>query len=213
MNRHLLATATFVAVFGALVLAQTPTRRPASPQGTASTQVGGQYVTRPGADQPSYQGGKWIDITYSRPIKRGRDLFGSGDNYGKDLLLGAPVWRAGANVTTQLKTEVPLVINGKTLAPGSYDLFIDLKPQHWTLIVSTWPVQERYDPKNKDALWGAFGYTPDKDVVRAPMTLDTLPMSIDELTWAFTDMTASGGKLTIMWDKNVASVPFTVGGM
>lgn len=213
MTRHLLATATLVVALGTLAFAQTPRRRPASPQGTASTQVGGHYTTPPGADQPVYQGGKWIDITYSRPIKRGRDLFGSGENYGKDLLLGAPVWRAGANVTTQLKTEVPLVINGKTLEAGTYDLFIDLKPQHWTLIVSTWPVQERYDPKNKDALWGAFGYTPDKDVVRAPMTLDTLPMAIDELTWAFTDMTANGGKLTIMWDKNVASVPFTVGGM
>ena len=31
----------------------------------------------------AYQGGKWIDITYSRPIKRGRDVFGEGPTYGK----------------------------------------------------------------------------------------------------------------------------------
>ncbi|HEY7789563.1 MAG TPA: DUF2911 domain-containing protein [Vicinamibacterales bacterium] len=211
MTRQLLATATLTVALSALALAQA--RRPASPPGTAATQVGGHYTNPPGADQPVYQGGKWIEITYSRPIKRGRDLFGSGENYGKDLLLGAPVWRAGANVTTQLHTEVPLVINGKTIAPGTYDLFIDLKPEHWTLIVSTWPVQTRYEPKNKDAIWGAFGYTPEHDVVRAPMTLTTLSMSIDELTWAFTDMTSNGGTLMIAWDKNMATVPFTVAGM
>ncbi len=209
MTRRLIATAAMTLAIGALVLAQG--RRPASPPGTASTQVGGHYTTPPGSDEPVYQGGKWIDIDYSRPIKRGRDLWGSGASYGRTLRLGAPVWRAGANVTTQLHTEAPLVINGKRLEPGVYDLFIDLKPDHWTLVVSTWPVQTRYDPKNTQALWGAFGYTADHDVVRAPMTLGTLPMSIDELTWAFTDMTASGGKMTIMWDHVVASVPFTMG--
>src|SRR5437879_667942 len=75
----------------------------------------------------NYQGGKWIEITYGRPLKRGRDLWGSGANYGKDALVGTPIWRAGANVSTRLKTEVPLVITGKTIAPGEYSLFIDLK--------------------------------------------------------------------------------------
>ena len=131
-----------------------------------------------GRDGPVYQGGKWIEITFGRPIKRGRDLFGgTGDKYGKVANPDAPVWRAGANVTTQLKTEVPLVINGKTVAPGTYTMFIDLKPNNWTLVVSTWEAQTRYDPNNKTELCGAYGYTPDKDVVRAPMTLGTLPHS------------------------------------
>ena len=37
---------------------------------------------------------------------------------------------------------------------ASYSLFIDLKPDHWTLIVSSWPQQTTYDPKNTQALWG-----------------------------------------------------------
>jgi len=36
-------------------------------------------------------------------------------------------------------------------------------------------------------------------------------MSVDQLTWAFTDMTDAGGKIMIMWDKTAASVPFDVG--
>src|SRR3954454_16518718 len=85
--------------------------KPASPAGTAATEVLGKYDTS-GAE-PVYKGGKWIEITYGRPIKRGRDVLGgSGASYGKVANPDAPVWRAGANFTTQLKTEVPLVING-----------------------------------------------------------------------------------------------------
>ncbi len=170
-------------------------------------EVGGKYD--PKAAEPTYQGGKWIEITYGRPIKRGRDLFGgSGGSYGKVANPDAPVWRAGANNTTQLKTEVPLVINGKTVAPGTYTMFIDLKENGWTLIVSNLKAQTRYDPKNTAEIWGAYGYTPEKDVVRAPMTMATLPFAVDQLTWSFTDMSDAGGKLTIMWDKKVASVAF-----
>jgi hypothetical protein len=200
---------TLAATLAATVMVLTQGGRPASPAGTAATEIGGKYD--PKAAEPTYQGGKWIEITYGRPIKRGRDVFGgAGDKYGKIANPDAPVWRAGANNSTQLKTEVPLVINGKTVAPGTYTMFIDLKPTAWTLIVSNWKAQARYDPKNTAEIWGAYGYSPDKDVVRAPMTLGTLPFTVEQLTWAFTDMSDAGGKLTMMWDRKVASVPFTV---
>jgi hypothetical protein len=208
MMRRLFAISAVVIAAGVLIGAQGG--RPASPAGTAATQVGGKYVQ--GNDGQVYQGGKWIEIIYSRPIKRGRDLFGgTGANYGKTVNPDAPVWRAGANQTTQLKTEVPLVINGKTVPAGTYTMFIDLKPNNWTLIVSRWEAQQQFDENNKAQLFGAYGYTPDKDVVRAPMTMGTLPFSADQLTWQFIDMSATGGKISIMWDKIVASTPFTVG--
>ena len=208
MLRRLMAATAVVVVMVGPSLAQGG--RPASPAGTAATEVLGKYDTSGG--EPVYKGGKWIEITYGRPIKRGRDVLGgSGASYGKVANPDAPVWRAGANNSTQLKTEVPLVIAGKTMAPGTYTMFIDLKPNNWTLIVSNWKAQTRYDPNNKADLWGAYNYTPDKDVVRAPMTISTLPWSVDQLTWAFTDMSDAGGKVTIMWDKTVASVPFRVG--
>jgi hypothetical protein len=203
------AGAVAAALFAAGTLVAAQGGRPASPAGTAATEVGGKYAQ--GGDEPVYQGGKWIEITYGRPIKRGRELWGSGANYGKMLNAGAPVWRAGANVSTRLKTQVPLVVNGKTVAAGEYSLFIDLKPDNWTLIVSSWAAQTRYDPNNKAALWGSYDYTPDKDVVRAPMTLSALPVSYDQLTWVFLDMSDAGGKMAIMWDKTIASVAFKIG--
>jgi hypothetical protein len=201
-------------VMSALVVAQET--RPMSPQGTAAAQVGGKWVKPAGRGAPTlggetYQGGKWIEITYGRPLKRGRDLWGSGAAYGKAALVGTPIWRAGANVSTRLKTDVPLVINGKTIAPGEYSLFIDLKENNWTFVVSSWAASTRYDPNNKDALWGSYFYTPDKDVVRAPMKLDTLPRVHEELTWEFVDMSDAGGALAITWGNTMASVPFKVG--
>ncbi len=116
--------------------------------------------------------------------------------------------RAGANVTTRLKSEVPLRLGGKTVPAGEYSLFIDLKEGAWTLVVSSWPAQQTYDANDKDALWGSYGYTPERDVVRVPMKLETLPHSVEQLTWVFVDMTDTGGSLAIVWDKTLASVPF-----
>jgi hypothetical protein len=179
-------------------------RRDASPPGRSATELGGRYRERQG-----YVGGKWIEIQYGRPIKRGRDLFGPAD-YAEALNDGAPVWRAGANVSTRLVTEVPMVIGGKTVAPGEYTLFIDLQPQGWTLIVSTWRAQVTYDTNDKTALFGAYDYTPDKDVVRVPMKRETLPHSFDQLSWEFVDVSETGGSLAIVWDRQMASAPFTV---
>ena len=204
----MIAAATCTIALGAIALAQGG--KPLSPAGTASAQVGGKWEDRNG--ESTYVGGKWIEISYGRPIKRGRDVFGGqGEKYGKVANPDAPVWRAGANNTTQLVTEVPLVVGGKAVAPGTYTMFIDLKPNDWTLIVSSIVAQKRYDPNNKNEIWGAYDYKPDKDVVRAKMTHAKTVMSTEQLTWSFTDMSDAGGKLTMMWDKDVASVPFTVG--
>ena len=180
------------------------TRRIASPPGASATEVGGRYDEREG-----YVGGKWLEVRYGRPIKRGRDLFGPAD-YAEVLNDGGPVWRAGANVSTRLNTEVPIVLGGRTIPPGEYSLFIDLQPKAWILIVSSWPAQTTYDDKNKSALFGAYDYTPDRDLVRVPMTRGTLPYSFDQLSWQFLDMTDKGGQLALVWDRQIARVPFEI---
>ena len=207
------AAVAAVLMAGAMMSAQGG--RPLSPRGSASAQVGGTwtdvgkqtYVVGGG----TYQGGKWLEITYGRPLKRGRDIFGSGANYGKATLIGAPIWRAGADVSTQLETEVPLKIGTGTVPAGKYTLFVDLKENDWTFVVSRWPAQKSYDPNNKAELWGAYGYTPDKDVLRTKMKLETLPHSLEQLTWEFLDMTKTGGVIAVAWDKTLALVPFTTG--
>ena len=68
----------------------------------------------------------------------------------------------------------------------------------------------RYDPSNREALWGAYQYTPEKDVVHVPMKLSTLPYVREQLTWEFLDMSDSAGLIALSWDKTMATVTFQV---
>ena len=186
-------------------------RRPLSPGGTAATQVGGKWSEPDKNGERTYSGGKWIEVTYSRPMLRGRtDVFGKGADYGKAVYAGAPLWRAGANVTTTLKTDVPIEIGGKRLDPGEYSLFVDLKEPGWTLVVSNQPRQAKYDPNEKAKTWGAYNYDSKFDFVRVPMKMIAPAVSVDQFTIAFVDMSSEGGKLAMAWEKTGAVVPFKV---
>lgn len=187
--------------------------RPLSPPGTASTMVGGNWVKN-AEGNAVYEGGKWIEVTYSRPMLRQRaDIFGNtaGANFGKAVLAGATVWRAGANNTTVLKTEVPLTIGDTTLPAGEYGILIDLKsPTEWTLIVTSQPRQKAFDANNKTDLIGATNYDPKFDVVRVPMKVEANEARIDQLMFFFFNMTRDSGRLALAWDQTIASMPFTV---
>jgi hypothetical protein len=182
---------------------------PSSPRGTAAIQVGGSW-TGPEAER-RYTGGSWITVDYGRPIMRGRErIFGAGDTYGKTVNPDAPLWRAGANETTRLTTQVALEIGSKTIPPGVYNVFVDLKEKAWTLVLSTQPVQPKYDPNDKVLLYGAYNYDPKFDVLRAPMRLTSSAMSLEQFTIGFADVKQDRGSLYMAWDRTIAAVDFVV---
>jgi hypothetical protein len=202
--------ATVVLGVGVTALAQAQ-QMPMSPRGSAATQVGGQWVEEKAGAEPRYRDGKWIVVDYGRPILRGRtEIFGTGQEYGQSVTGGAPVWRAGANETTRLRTEVPLVLGGQTVPAGEYSVFVELKDGAWTLLLSNQPVQAKYDPNNKTELFGAYNYDPKFIVARAAMTLSTLPFSVDQFTMGFVNMTQQGGALAMWWENQQALVEFKV---
>ena len=171
--------------------------RPRSPRGSAATQIGDG----------------WIDVDYGRPILRGREnIFGSGESYGQGVYAGAPVWRAGADVTTRIKSELDLEINGTKVPAGEYSFFIELKEGAWTAILSQQEYMEAPDRAKmaEGITWGAYGYSSDHDVLRAPMELQQNDVSIDQLTIVFVNVTAEGGTLAVAWADQVATLPFTV---
>jgi hypothetical protein len=203
-------TALSLIAAGVLTQAQAPSvKLPASPRGTAAIQVGGTW-TGTGEDR-RYTGGSWITVDYGRPILRGREnIFGTGAEYGKTVNPDAPIWRAGANDTTRLTTQVPLVFGGKKIAAGEYNVFAELKEKEWTLVLSTQPVQPKYDPNEKVLLYGAYNYDPKFDVLRAPMKLSPSARSIEQFTIGFADVKADRGVLYMEWDRTVASIEFRV---
>ena len=206
--RSLISAVVLSGVISAALLAQPvpEVKLVPSPQGQAAIQVGGRWEKTAEGGQ-AYRDGKWIVVDYGRPLLRGRkEIFGAGADYGKAVNAGAPLWRAGANNTTRLTTQAPLQVGGKTLAPGIYNVFVDLKPGNWTLVLTNQPVQESFDPNDKVRLSGATNYDPKFDLLRAPMTVRMSDASVEQFTINFTNVTDAGATMTMAWDKTVAAI-------
>jgi hypothetical protein len=187
--------------------------RPLSPPGTATALVAGEWG-KDAEGNAVYQGGKWIEVIYSRPMLRQRtNIFGSGSEYGVAVRAGTPLWRAGANQTTVLKTEVPLTFGGTTVPAGEYGVLIELRsPTAWTLILSRQPRQAQFDAANKTDLIGAVNHDPKFDVARIPMQVNSkVQQKVEQLTFLFLDVTRTGGKLALAWEHTQASVEFKAG--
>ena len=124
--------------------------------------------------------GTEVSLTYSRPSKKGREIFGGLVPYGK-------IWRTGANEATVLETEGALRLpNDDILEPGQYALFTIPGPDQWTVIINGVPDQ-----------WGAYNYDADQDVSRFQIK----PQQIDEVTEQMTFQINDKGIITLSWDS------------
>ena len=178
-----------------------------SPRGEAHTQVGGAY----NADG-QYEGGWWIVVDYGRPILRGREnMFGSGPTYGDGFLLGAPIWRIGANISTRFYAGTDLMFGNQHLPAGEYSIFADLEEDEWTLIFSAWGVKQTFREANPNALWGARMDTRMSGTSCASLCPCRPSRGRPtQLIITFTNMTQQGGDFTIWFDDQLATVPFSV---
>ena len=70
-----------------------------------------------------------ITITYSRPVARGRALFGALVPYNE-------VWDPGADQATAIAFSRDVRINTAPLAAGKYSLWAIPRPDSWTVIFS-----------------------------------------------------------------------------
>ena len=200
-------TALLCAFAAAIPLAQTvpEVKLPPSPQGQSAVQLGGRWEKTANGDR--YRDGKWVVVDYGRPLLRGRTgIFGSGADYGKRVNPDAAIWRLGANDSTRLTTQAALQIGSATVQPGVYNVFADLKPGAWTLVLNTQKRQEKYDPNEKVLLYGTYNYDPKFDVLKAPMTVRTVDRSVEQLTIGFANVSETSATLTVEWDTTVASV-------
>ena len=81
-----------------------------------------------------------IEIDYSRPGIKGREIFGGLVPYGK-------VWRTGANQATKIIFSTPVKLNGAEIPAGTYGLFTIPGKDEWTVIINKGAEQ-----------WGAYKY-------------------------------------------------------
>lgn len=87
-----------------------------------------------------------IRISYSRPVARGRVLFGG-------IVPWKRVWNPGADTATAITLSTPIRINGETLAAGSYSVWAEPDSTSWTIIFSSaTPVFHTPYPRGRDVL-------------------------------------------------------------
>jgi hypothetical protein len=146
-------------------------------------------------------GGKSITINYSSPRVNGR----AGKIFGKDGIIAKgdastyPVWRAGANEATALKTDGELMIGDLKVPAGIYTLWVDISdPDQWVLVI------------NKQT--GQWGRTYDKtqDLGRVAMKMKKPETTIEELKYTITAEGKNKGELTLGWENHSGSVKFKI---
>jgi hypothetical protein len=130
-------------------------------------------------------GGASLTIRYSRPAKRGRQIWGG-------LVPWDRVWRFGADRATHLETTGNVRLGDVVLPAGRYTLWMLPSPREPQLIVST-----------LTNVWGT-AYDPANDFARIPMTAATVSAPVERF-----ELAIEGGNLVAKWDRSVWSVPIT----
>lgn len=128
-----------------------------------------------------------VSVTYGRPYKKDRDIFGGLEKFGK-------VWRVGADEATTITFNKDVKFGGKPVKAGTYTLFAIPNEKEWTIILNSELGQ-----------WGAYNYDKikDKDVVQVTVPVQKLSEAVEQLTIGFPDAAA----VAIAWDKTRVEVP------
>jgi Protein of unknown function (DUF2911) len=127
-----------------------------------------------------------VSVTYGRPYKKGRVIFGELEKYGK-------VWRTGADEATEITFKKDVTFAGKAVKAGTYTLFTIPTETEWTVILNSELKQ-----------WGAYNYdkVKDKNVLEAKVPSTKTDAVVEQLT-----ITAKPDALIIAWDKTQVSIP------
>jgi tetratricopeptide (TPR) repeat protein len=136
-----------------------------------------------------------ISVNYSRPSIRGREVWGNLVPYGWDkngsaIGLESP-WRAGANENTVLHLSHDAIVEGNKVPAGNYGLtFIINKDNTGEVILSK-------DYKS----WGSFWYNPNRDQMRAKITIRDVQDNVEKLNYSFDSVSRTWAELDLNWAK------------
>lgn len=137
-----------------------------------------------------------IKVFYNRPYKKGREIFGGLEPFGK-------VWRTGANEATVFETNKDLTIQGKVLKAGKYSLWTIPGEQNWKVLFNTETGQWGIDFN------GESNRNPDNDVLVTEVPGVKQEKVIEQFTISIEAMDDEL-QLILLWDKTVVILPMTV---
>ena len=132
-----------------------------------------------------------IRVTYSRPQKKERKVFGGIVSYDE-------VWRTGANEATEIRLYQDVKFGDKMLKAGRYSLFTIPGEKEWTIIF------------NADLdYWGAYSYKPENDVLRISAQFEIIKESVEAFTIQFDKKDEGTAVMKFIWDKTLVEVPYS----
>ncbi len=134
----------------------------------------------------------FIKVIYSRPQKKGREVFGGMVKYDE-------VWRLGANETTEMKVYQDIKIGGKTLVKGTYVVFAIPTASEWTIIFNS-DLDE----------WGHYSYKEEHDVLRVKAPVKSNDVIVEAFTIQFEDSANGKAKMIFAWDTVIAELPIEI---
>ena len=130
-----------------------------------------------------------IEVNYSRPLAKGRKIFG-------DLVPFGTMWRTGANGATKVTFGEDVKVGGVAVKAGSYALYSIPNAGEWEIIL------------NKGVNNGGLnGYKKEEDVARFKVKPMTLPMNIESFTIIIGDVLAASANIQILWEKTAVNIP------
>ena len=161
-----------------------------------------------------------IEVTYSRPYKKGRIIFGEAKDRawlpkgkfwtnGFRALTGLPrtsgalvpngkYWRLGANDATEISFSKNITFADKHVNAGKYRMYAVPNHNTWLIILNS--------------ELGKFGYfEPDHslDVATVEIPVEMFPTETEQFTISFTN-DSSEVKMNFLWDKTQVSVPLSI---
>lgn len=148
----------------------------------------------PEAVAETSNGGVNVKVTYSKPGKKGRHIFGREQD--KALLPYGKVWRTGANEATIIEIGEGVSIAGEPVKPGSYSLYSIPDQGSWKIILNSDVGQ-----------WGTE-YNDGKNVLTVEVPIRVKP-SVQELFTIYFEDIPNGSNMILSWDQTEAIVPFT----
>jgi hypothetical protein len=129
-----------------------------------------------------------VSVTYGRPYKKGRVVFGQLEKFGS-------VWRIGADEATEITFKKDGTFAGQPVKAGTYTMFALIQENEWEIILNSELKQ-----------WGAYGYEKikDKNVLTAKVPTQKTPGTVEQLT-----IELGGNNMTVSWDGTMVKVPYT----
>jgi hypothetical protein len=133
-----------------------------------------------------------IQVTYGRPYKKNRNIFG-------DLVKMESVWRVGANESTEVTFYEDVSINGTEIKAGQYGLYAHLHEGSWDMIFST-----------DIPAWGAVYRDEEKDVAKVTVPTQKIGEVVENLTIYFDEVAENNVNMIIGWDQTMVSLPIMI---